>query len=81
MNISLFYIDVVNYNDEDLEKIIVIRNFNVIINGQQMIISFWWNGKILLIDIMLIVVFSVKFFSVFILCIFRENEIEKKIFE
>lgn len=33
MNISLFYIDVVNYNDEDLEKIIVIRNFNVIING------------------------------------------------
>lgn len=81
MNISLFYIDVVNYNDEDLEKVIVIRNFNVIINGQQMIISFWWNGKILLIDIMLIVVFSVKFFSVFILCIFRENEIEKKIFE
>lgn len=46
-----------------------------------MIISFWWNGKILLIDIMLIVVLSVKFFSVFILCIFRENEIEKKIFE
>lgn len=81
MNISLFYIDVVNYNDEDLEKVIVSRNFNVIINGQQMIISFWWNGKILLIDIMLIVVFSVKFFSVFILCIFRENEIEKKIFE
>lgn len=81
MNISLFYIDVVKYNDEDLEKVIVIRNFNVIINGQQMIISFWWNGKILLIDIMLIVVFSVKFFSVFILCIFRENEIEKKIFE
>lgn len=81
MNISLFYIDVVNYNDEDLEKVIVIKNFNVIINGQQMIISFWWNGKILLIDIMLIVVFSVKFFSVFILCIFRENEIEKKIFE
>lgn len=81
MNISLFYIDVVNYNDEDLEKVIVIRNFNVIINGQQMIISFWWNGKILLIDIMLIVVFSVKFFSVFKLCIFRENEIEKKIFE
>lgn len=81
MNISLFYIDVVNYNDEDLEKVIVIRNFNVIINGQQMIISFWWNGKILLIDIMLIVVLSVKFFSVFILCIFRENEIEKKIFE
>lgn len=33
MNISLFYIDVVNYNDEDLEKVIVIRNFNVIING------------------------------------------------
>lgn len=81
MNISLFYVDVVNYNDEVLEKVIVIRNFNVIINGQQMIISFWWNGKILLIDIMLIVVFSVKFFSVFILCIFRENEIEKKIFE
>lgn len=33
MNICLFYIDVVNYNDEDLEKVIVIRNFNVIING------------------------------------------------
>lgn len=33
MNISLFYIDVVNFNDEDLEKVIVIRNLNVIING------------------------------------------------
>lgn len=33
MNISLFYVDFVNYNDEVLEKVIVIRNFNVIING------------------------------------------------
>lgn len=53
MNISLFYVDFVNYNDEVLEKVIVIKNFNVILNGQQMIISFWQNGKFLLINKML----------------------------
>lgn len=33
MNISLFYVDFVNYNGEVLEKVIVIKNFNVILYG------------------------------------------------
>lgn len=80
-NISSFYIDAANYNDEDSEKAIVIKNSNVTINGQQTIISPRRNGKILSTDIMLTAVFSVKPFSAFILRTFRENETEKKIFE
>lgn len=46
-NISSFYVDPANYNDEAPEKAIVIKNSNVTLNGQQTITSPRQNGKFL----------------------------------